>query len=102
VPVTFLILAFLLCLTVWAFVRYSPPGVPRKRLATVNAAVVMFAIVLAAIACDWIHQAAAAESLSKGLSWPLALKAGSSIFMTAIALGGIIKNFFLFPLRTRH
>jgi predicted lysophospholipase L1 biosynthesis ABC-type transport system permease subunit len=101
VPVTFLILAFLLCLTVWAFFRYSPPGVPSKRLATVNATAVVFAIVLAAIACDWMLRAAAAEPRSRGLSWSLALMAGSSIFMTVIALGGTIRNFLLFPLRTR-
>ena len=101
-PVTFLILAFLLCLTIWAFFTYSPPDVPRKRLTAVNTTVVVLAIVLAAVACNWMLQAAAAESISRGLSWSLALMAGSSIFMTVIALGGLIRNFFLFPLRARR
>jgi hypothetical protein len=102
VPVTFLILASLLCLTVWAFFRYSPPGVPRNRLAVVNATIMAFAIVLAAVACNWMLQAAAAEPRARGLSWSLALMAGSSIFMTVIALGGVIRNLFLFPLRARQ
>jgi hypothetical protein len=46
----------------------------------------MLAIVLAAIACDRILQAAATEPSSRGHSWSLALMAGSSIFMTVIAL----------------
>jgi hypothetical protein len=98
----FLILAFLLCFTVWAFFRYSPAGVPRKWLAAVNATVMTFAIVPAAIAGNWILQAAAAKPRFRGLSWYLVLMAGSSIFMTVIALGGVIRNIFLFPLRTRH
>jgi hypothetical protein len=102
VPATFLILAFLLCLTVWAFFRYSPPGVSRKWLAATNATVVVVAIVLAALACAWMLQAAAAEPFSWELSWSLTLMAGSSIFMTVIAPGGMIRNFFLLPLRTRR
>ena len=101
-PFMFVILAFLLCFTVWAFFRYSPAGVPRKWLAAVNATVMTFAIVLAAIAGNWILQAATAEPRSRGLSWYLALMAGSSIFMTVIAPGGMIRNFFLLLLRTRR
>lgn len=100
-PVTFPIFAFLLCLTVWAFFRHSPPGVPRKRLAAVNAAVVRSPL-SSPIARNWMLQAAAFQRRSWGLTWSLALMAGSSIFMTVIALGGVIRNFFLSPLRARH
>ena len=99
----FLILAFLLWAVVWGFFHANPKGVSAGALVACNAALVVLAVAAAAASGIVLHADALAKRPEEGaLAVYLAVMAGGTAFMIVLALGGLARNLFLFPLSRRR
>lgn len=97
-----LLLAVLLGLTVWYFFQLSPKGVPVRSLALYNAAVFLVAIP-AGILAGWklFADAIIVRGNHAGMPMYLAVMAGGTVFLIILAIGGMVRNFFVFPAHRR-
>jgi len=101
-PFMFLILASLLATVVWGFFHANPRGVSAIALHSVNAAVAALAIAAALGSGLVLHADAAARRPDEaGLAIYLAVMASGTAFMIVVALGGLVRNLFVFPLSRR-
>lgn len=101
-PFMFLILAFLLCTVVWGFFHANPRGVDARWLLACNVAILALAVTLSlAAAIPFYGDALAAKPDQKALAAYLAIMVGGSGFMIVVAVGGLVRNLFLFPLSRR-
>ncbi len=102
VPFTLLILVFLLGLAVWALYQTNPRGVDARRLALVNALVMVLAVVATVAVALWLYpDAEMAKAREKGMATYLTIMAAGCAFMIVVAAGGVARNFFVFPLGAR-
>lgn len=93
-----ILLVAILCVTVWAYFHTSPRGRAGRRLTLYNLGVLVIALAAASVVGPWIH----AEALNvkrgiAGLPVYLSVMAGGTVFMIVLVLGGMTRNFFLFP-----
>ncbi len=98
----FLILAFLLCAVVWGFFHANPPGVNTRALLACNVAILVLAVVLALAAAIPLYGDALAQRPDhKAIAVYLAIMVAGSGFMIVVAVGGLVRNLFIFPLSRR-
>jgi hypothetical protein len=99
----FLILAFLLCTVVWGFFHANPKGVNGARLLACNVAILLLAVALSlGAAIPFYGDALVAKPDHKAIAVYLAIMVGGSGFMIVVAVGGLVRNLFLFPLSRRR
>ena len=82
-----IVLAVLLVIAVAAFLRTSPQGVERRRLLACNAATLALSV----------PAAIAAGVGQKGMAMHLAVMSAGATALLVIAVGGLFRNFVLFP-----
>lgn len=98
----FLIMGGLLCLVVWGFFHANPKGVSRRALLACNVGIIAAAAAFAILAAVPLHaDALLARPGERALAAYLALMAGGSGFMIVVAVGGLVRNLFVFPLSRR-
>lgn len=98
----FLILAFLLCAVVWGFFHANPPGVNTGALLACNVAILVLGVVLALAAAIPLYGDALAQRPDhKAIAVYLAIMVAGSGFMIVVAVGGLVRNLFIFPLSRR-
>jgi hypothetical protein len=98
-----LILAFLLCAVVWGFFHANPQGISGGSLLACNIALLACAIAAAAGSGVVLHADALARRPEEtALAVYLAIMAGGTAFMIVLALGGLARNLFVFPLSRRR
>lgn len=98
----FLILAFLLCAVVWGFFHANPPGVNTRALLACNVAILVLGVVLALCAAIPLYGDALAQRPDhKAIAVYLAIMVAGSGFMIVVAVGGLVRNLFIFPLSRR-
>jgi hypothetical protein len=93
-----IILAFLLVVTVWAFFHTNPHGVPARRLLAFNAVVLALAVPVAVAVGVWLYgEAVAVKANEKGMAAYLTIMASGTAALLVVAIGGFVRNFFVFP-----
>lgn len=100
-PFMLLIFGFLLVTVLWAFFHYRPRGVSRSALALFNVSTVVLALPASVFIALWIYSGAADMPEKQKLAAYLAVMAGGTAYLALVALAGLIRNFFLFPLSRR-
>jgi hypothetical protein len=97
-----LLLAALLCAVLWGFFAFSPKGVGGARLLACNAGVILAGIAAALGSALPLHADALAQHPDKAfMALYLAIMAGGAALMIVVALGGLVRNYLLFPLSRR-
>ena len=97
-----LLLAVLMAAVLWGFFVSSPRQVPRGRLVACNAAIIALGIGAAMASAIPLYADALAQHPDKRfMAVYLAIMAGGSAVMIVVALGGLVRNFLLFPLSRR-
>jgi hypothetical protein len=91
------ILIFLLAAVVWGFFHANPQGVPGIKLALVNGAIAVGALVGSVLYGD----AVSVKAGEKGMATYLAIMAGGTLFLIVIAVGGLVRNLLVFPMSKR-
>lgn len=93
------LLVALLGIAVWAYFHTDPPGVPRRSLIMYNAALLVCAVPIGFAVGFWLYNAARAIKGDNGSAMIiyLSIMAGGTVFLLLIALGGMVRNFFVFP-----
>lgn len=93
------LLVILLGIAVWAYFHTDPPGVPRRPLLAFNAALLAIAVPIAFVVGFWLYDAALATKGDRGAGMIvyLSVMAGGTVFLLLVALGGMVRNFFVFP-----
>ncbi len=92
------LLVFLLGVTVWAYFHTNPKGVPARALAIYNAIVFAVAVPAAVVVGYLLYvDAVVTKGSHAGMPMYLAIMAGGTIFLVVLALGGMGRNFFVFP-----
>lgn len=97
-----LIFGFLLVAVIWAFFHYRPRGVNRSALITYNAATIVLAVPASILVALWIYSGAADMPEKQKLAAYLSVMAGGTAYLALVALAGLVRNFFLFPLSRRQ
>ena len=97
-----LILIFLIGVVVWGFLHANPKGVPRIRLAGVNVAILLAAIVVGAMVGSVLYgDALSVKAGEKGMATYLAIMAAGTAFLIVVAAGGLVRNLLIFPISGR-
>ena len=92
------LLVFLLGVTVWAYFHTNPKGVPARPLAIYNAIVFLVAVPAGIVVGMALYaDAVVTKSGHAGMPMYLSIMAGGTIFLVVMALGGMARNFFVFP-----
>lgn len=92
------VLVVLLVIAVAAFLRTSPPGVDRRRLAAYNVATLALSVPAAIVAGAVLYaDAVSADVGQKGMAMYLAVMSSGATALLVIALGGLVRNFVVFP-----
>lgn len=94
----FVILLFLLGMVVWGFFHANPAGVSRAGLVACNALIVASAVGGALAAALILHgDAVLRRPEEPALAVYLAIMAGGTAFMILMTVGGLLRNFAIFP-----
>jgi len=97
-----LILIFLVGAVLWGFFHANPQGVPRIRLALVNAAILAAALVTGALIGSVLYaDAVSIKAGEKGMATYLAIMAAGTAFLIVVAAGGLARNLLVFPMPKR-
>ena len=93
------LLVALLGIAVWAYFHTDPPGVPRRSLLAYNAALMACAVPIGFAVGYWLyHEGMAIKGdHGNGMIGYLSVMAGGTAFLLLVALGGMVRNFFVFP-----
>lgn len=93
-----LILLFLLGMVLWGFFHSNPQGVSRVGRAACNALVLAAAVAGALASALILHgDALARRPEEPALAIYLAVMAGGTAFMILATVGGLLRNFAIFP-----
>ncbi len=92
------LLVALLGVTVWAYFHTNPPGVASRPLAIYNAAVFVVAVPAGIVVGMALYaDAVVVKGGHAGMPMYLSIMAGGTVFLVVMALGGMVRNFFVFP-----
>jgi len=92
------LLVALLGVTVWAYFHTNPPGVPARSLAIYNAIVFLVAVPAGIVVGMALYSdAVVVKGGHAGMPMYLSIMAGGTVFLVVMALGGMARNFFVFP-----
>ena len=92
------LLVVLLGVTVWAYFHTNPPGVPARSLAYCNALVFLVAVPAGIVVGKTLYaEAVIVKSGHAGMPMYLSIMAGGTVFLIVMALGGMVRNFFVYP-----
>lgn len=100
-PFMLLIFGFLLTVVIWAFFHYGPRGVGRVPLVAYNVATLVLGVPIALLIAYWIYSGAADMPEKQKLAGYLAIMAGGTTYLIVVSIAGLIRNFFVFPLKRR-
>ena len=93
-----IVLAVLLVVAVAAFLRTSPQGVDRRKLLAYNVATLALSVPAAIVAGTVLYaDAVSAEVGQKGMAMYLAVMSSGATVLLVIAVGGLFRNFVVFP-----
>ncbi len=96
------LLVFLLGVTVWAFFHMNPKGVSTRTLALYNTGVLVIAVLAAyTIGRALYADAVVVKAGQAGMAVYLTIMASSTAFLILVLAGGVIRNFFVFPVEKR-
>lgn len=96
------LLVALLGVTVWAYFHTNPKGVPARPLAIYNAAVFLVSVPAGIVVGYALYvDAVVTKGSHAGMPMYLSIMAGGTIFLVGMALGGMARNFFVFPVAKR-
>ncbi|KPK09344.1 MAG: hypothetical protein AMJ64_00400 [Betaproteobacteria bacterium SG8_39] len=97
-----LILLFLLGAVLWGFFHSNPQGVPRVKLALVNGAILVAALIIGAMIGSALYaDAISVKAGEKGMATYLAIMAAGTAFLIVVAAGGLVRNLLVFPISRR-
>lgn len=97
-PFMFLTLAVIVVIAITAFFGTSPRVQNRRALLAVNVAILALSIPAAAVVGWWIYaDAAALKSGGRGMAAYLGIMSGGSAALFVVAVGGLLRNFLIFP-----
>lgn len=97
-----LILLFLLGAVLWGFLHSNPQGVPRVKLALVNGAILVAALIIGAMIGSALYaDAISVKAGEKGMATYLAIMAAGTAFLIVVAAGGLVRNLLVFPISRR-
>jgi hypothetical protein len=97
-----LILIFLLGAVLWGFFHSNPQGVPTLKLALVNVAILIAALVIGVLVGSALYaDAVSVKAGEKGMATYLAIMAAGTSFLIVVAAGGLARNLLLFPISKR-
>jgi len=97
-----LILIFLIGVVLWGYFHANPQGVPRVRLAGVNAAILLCAVVVGVLIGSTLYaDAVSVKAGEKGMATYLAIMAAGTAFLIVVAAGGLARNLLIFPISRR-
>jgi hypothetical protein len=97
-PFVFLTFAVIVVVAVSAFFGTSPRVENRRALLAVNVAILALAIPAAAVVGWWIYvDASALKSGGRGMAAYFGIMSGGSAALLVIAVGGLVRNFVIFP-----
>lgn len=99
---TVLLLA-LVGVAVWVYFRTNPLGVAWRALGLYNGAVLLGALAAAVLVGRWLYlDALVVKGGQAGLPVYLSVMAASTVLLVVLVLGGVARNFFVFPAGTRR
>jgi hypothetical protein len=99
-PMAFMmvLLVFLLGVTVWAYFHTNPPGAARGVLALYNAAILLAAVAAGlAVGRPLYLDAVIVKGNHAGMPTYLSVMGAGTVVLIVLALGGVARNFFVFP-----
>ena len=93
-----LTLAGLLVIAVVAFMGTSPHGVNARSLLVFNVATLALSVPLSATVGFWLYaDAVALKPGEQGMAWYLAVMAAGAAALFVVCVGGLFRNFVVFP-----
>ncbi|MBL0141110.1 MAG: hypothetical protein IPP91_03370 [Betaproteobacteria bacterium] len=93
-----IVLVALLVIAVMAFLQTNPHGVDRRKLLAFNVVVLASAVPAAITVGLWLYaDAVLLKSGERGMSAYLAAMAGGAAVLVVVSVGGLIRNFVVFP-----
>lgn len=97
-PFMLLTLAVVIVITVVAFFQTSPRVAERRKLVAFNVATLVLALPVAIAVGAWLYaDAVTVKAAEKGMAVYLTIIAGATAGLLVIAVGGMIRNFAIFP-----
>lgn len=97
------LLVALVGVAVWAYFHTNPRGVARRALGLYNGAVLLFAMGAAILVGRWLYlDALVVKGGQAGLPVYLSVMAASTVLLIVLAMGGMARNFFVFPAGARR
>ena len=101
-PFMFLTLAVILVVAVVAFFQTSPRMADGRPVLVFNVATLVLSVPVAIVVGGWLHADAIARRPHEGgMAMYLAIMAGGAAALAVVAVGGLIRNFGIFPLSRR-
>lgn len=96
------LLVALIAVTVWAYFHTNPRGVPWRALGLYNGTVMLVGIPAAIVVGRWLYlDAVVVKGGHAGMPVYLSVMAAGTVFLIVLALGGMVRNFFVFPATAR-
>jgi len=97
-PLMFLTLAVIGVIAVSAFLGTSPRVAETRKLLAFNVATLALSVPVAGTVGWWLYaDAVANQSVSGGIAVSLAIMSGGNAALLVIAVGGLVRNFLVFP-----
>lgn len=96
------LLVFLVAVTVWAYFHTSPRAAGARKVMLYDAAILLAAALVGyAVGMSLYADAVVAKKSHAGMPTYLSIMAGSTASLIVVLAGGVIRNFFVFPIAKR-
>lgn len=97
------LLVALVAVAVWAYFHTNPRGVAGRSLLLCNGVVLLVALPAAILVGRWLYlDAVVVKSGHAGMPVYLSVMAAATVFLVVLVLGGMLRNFFVFPATARE
>jgi hypothetical protein len=97
-PLMFVTLAVIAVIAVSAFLGTSPRVAQTRKLLAFNAATLALSVPVAGTVGWWLYADAVANpAVGPGIAASLAIMSGGNAALLVIAVGGLVRNFVVFP-----